>query len=541
MDIFPLTSVFQSSTAEHALPLYTVAQLRAFEDAAAQTLPPHTLMARAGCAAAAFIRQRNADPTAPRVWIAAGPGNNGGDALVTATELHQCGQSVAVCMPVCVNTQDARHALENARAAGVSITDALPNVNLGAYEWAIDGLFGVGLARPLEGVYMELVRLLSRHTESGGSVLALDIPSGLACDTGALAEGSQAVKATHTLTFIGVKPGLYTAHGRDYAGEIWLAPLGLEAAHSSTVCSFSEPIAWLNAPALFRASLPARSHASHKGCYGNLTILGGNIGMMGAPILAARAALFAGAGKVRVALIGEGGPAYDPLYPELMLGNLDNFDPSRADVWVIGCGMGHDMRARTAWANALALDVPKVIDADALNLLAQHPDWAARIADYQSAIVLTPHPLEAARLLRCDIDTVQRDRLAAARTLAAQYACCVVLKGSGTVIASSDQRLAINPTGHAGLATGGSGDVLSGLIGALMAQRMPPFEAALAAVFLHGRAAETLADHGIGPVGLNAGALASSFRRLFNAMFYRGYAHAHSTVHTADAHHLDSF
>src|SRR5260364_85577 len=512
---FMTADVFIASAA-HTLPLYTVAQLRALEADAARTLPPDTLMMPAGKATAAFIRQRGADCAAHRTWIAAGPGNNGGDALAAATELHQQGVSVEVCMPARVNAKDACHALDIARAAGVCITDTLPDQDVRKYQWAIDGLFGIGLTRPLDGIYAELARRLSRRMESGSPVLALDLPSGLNSDTGARVKNGSAVKATHTLTFIGVKAGLYTADGRDYAGEIWLAPLGLDV--DDVDLEHSKHKLWLNAPDLFKLRLPARPHAAHKGDYGNVTVLGGHTGMMGAPMLAARAALFAGAGKVRVALMADAGPAYDPLYPELMLGNLHTFDASDVDVWVIGCGIGRDARARAACADALAQGAPTVIDADALNLIAQREDLAARVAQHPDAAVLTPHPLEAARLLRCDANAVQHDRLAAARALAAQYSGIVVLKGSGTVIAAPDGHLAVNPTGHAGLATGGSGDVLSGLIGALIAQRMPPFEAALAAVFLHGRAAEILSDDGIGPAGLNAGALAPAFRRLLNSM-----------------------
>src|SRR5260364_170320 len=207
---FMTADVFIASAA-HTLPLYTVAQLRALEADAARTLPPDTLMMRAGKATAAFIRQRGADCAAHRTWIAAGPGNNGGDALAAATELHQQGVSVEVCMPARVNAKDACHALDIARAAGVCITDTLPDQDVRKYQWAIDGLFGIGLTRPLDGIYAELARRLSRRTESGSPVLALDLPSGLNSDTGARVKNGSAVKATHTLTFIGVKAGLYTA------------------------------------------------------------------------------------------------------------------------------------------------------------------------------------------------------------------------------------------------------------------------------------------------------------------------------------------
>ena len=503
------------------LALLSLANLRAVEADAMAGFPPHTLMARAGRAAARFLREQIAQNSAAAVpstvWIAAGPGNNGGDALVLATELQRTGIAVEVCMPVEVKPDDARWALAEARAAGVAITAAAP-ASLEHYGWLIDGMFGIGLTRPLEGIFATLAQHLSQRAKQQGRVLALDVPSGLDSDTGNVVGAGSAVRATHTITFIGAKPGLFMASGRDLAGVVTLAPIGVER-----VANAARTTVQLNAPALFASFLPARDFSTNKGSFGSVAVVGGDTGMCGAPILAARAALYTGAGKVHVALLGAGAPPYDPPHPELMLHPVDDLPLDKMDALAIGCGMGNRERASKVLNDVLALDVPKLLDADALNLLAADPALAAKVAARGAQgdpCVLTPHPLEAARLLGCDAPTVQRDRLAAACALTARFASVIVLKGTGTVVAAPDGRFAINPTGNAALATGGTGDVLGGIIGALLAQRLPPYEAALAGVYLHGLAADTLTAQGDGPAGLTAGELASMVRKLLNRMFY---------------------
>jgi hydroxyethylthiazole kinase-like uncharacterized protein yjeF len=503
-----------------ALPLYTVAQLRALEVRAAAALPEHTLMSRAGAAGALLLRERAAhDGTLAggrAVWIAAGPGNNGGDALVLAAELRRAGIAADVCMPVEVKPDDARWALGEARAAGVPISHVAP-ATFDAYDWLVDGLFGIGLARPLEGVFAELARRMSAHAHEHGRVLALDVPSGLNSDTGNIVGHGEAVFATETVTFIGAKPGLYMTHGPDVAGTVTVAPLGVAAGDAGG------DVACLNAPGSFVPHFPARAYAAHKGSFGSLAVVGGDTGMCGAPILAARAALHTGAGKVHVAFIGTGAPAYDAPFPELMLHPLDALSLDTMSALAIGCGMGRSTRAATLLAQVLALDVPTLVDADALNIIGERADLAqgliARGAD-GVATVLTPHPLEAARLLGCDAAAVQRDRLAAARALASRFHAVIVLKGAGTVIAAPDGRIAVNPTGSAALATGGTGDVLGGVVGALLAQRLPAYEAALGGVYLHGLAADTLVRAGVGPAGLTAGELAPAVRQALNRMVY---------------------
>lgn len=511
-----------------ALPLLTLTDLRILETQAAAALPPHTLMARAGKAAAGYLleqitRDTSAEKSRHKVWVVAGPGNNGGDALIMAAELHLAGIAVNLCMPVEVKPVDARWALETARAAGVAIATT-PPASLEGFTWLVDGMFGIGLTRPLDGVFATIARQLSQHTKAKsrrGGVLALDTPSGLDSDTGTVVgekpgqSESAAVHATDTITFIGAKPGLFTAQGRDLAGTVMVAPIGIDSSTRTAV--------QLNAPELFAAFLPPRDFATNKGTFGSLAVVGGDTGMCGAPILAARAALYTGAGKVHVALLGDGAPPYDPPHPELMLHAIDDLPLDKMDALAVGCGMGHRDRATRVMHDVLPLGVPKLFDADALNLISTDPSLAAKVTArgvQADPCVLTPHPLEAARLLGTDAPGVQRDRLAAARALAARFAGVVVLKGTGTVIAAPDGRIAINPTGNAALATGGTGDVLGGIIGAFLAQHLPRYEAALAGVYLHGLAADTLSAQGHGPAGLTAGELAPMVRTLLNRMFY---------------------
>lgn len=509
---------------ERPLPLYTVAQLRALETRGALGLPEHTLMARAGAAAAQYLVERAAHDGSLAaehpVWIGAGPGNNGGDALVLATRLRQAGIAAEVCMPVEPRADDARWALGEARAAGVPISHVSPS-SLDGFGWIVDGLFGIGLARPLDGVFADLAARIGQRAGTRGRVLALDVPSGLDSDTGNVVGGGAAVRATDTVTFLGAKPGLYMTHGRDLAGAVTVAPLGIDLPPANDV-------ARLNAPSLFVRYFPARAFASHKGTFGSLAVVGGDTGMCGAPILAARAALLAGAGKVHVAFVGKGAPPYDPPYPELMLHPPGALAYETMDALAIGCGMGRGPHALSSLAAALACDAALLIDADALNLISHEAALAETLVERGASgtargvrpCVMTPHPLEAARLMGCDAAQVQRDRIGAARLLAERFSAVVALKGAGTVIASPDGRAAVNPTGNAALATGGTGDVLGGIVGALLAQGLPSYEAALAGVYLHGSAADALTAAGTGPAGLAAGELAPTVRGLLNRLVY---------------------
>lgn len=488
--------------------LYSVAEIRAIEQAALAAQPPGSLMQRAAQAAAALAQTLVGGNNA-QVLILAGPGNNGGDALEVAALLAAAGwQPQVLHYAGSQPAPDCAAALAHARSAGVRIDPISEWTALRATGWAlvIDGLLGIGLARPLSG---DLCPLLEYVNTLACPRLALDVPSGLNADTGnVVGPDGIALHATHTITFIGDKPGLHTADGRDVAGQVQVADLALD--HSL----FPPASAQLNGPALFAPWLQARRQNSHKGSYGDLIVIGGAHGMSGAPVLSARAALQCGAGRVFIGFL-EQAVEFDAGHPELMCRRAADLDFSSAAL-VVGPGLGSSREAHDLLAQALATATPLVLDADALNLLAVEPGLQQRLQQRRGATLLTPHPLEAARLLGTSAAAVQADRLAVARTLARQFNASVVLKGSGTVIAQADGRIALNPTGNPALASAGTGDVLAGVCGALLAQGWPAPKAALAAVWLHGRAADLLVEQGLGPIGLTASELIPAIRCALN-------------------------
>ena len=482
--------------------LFSVGQIRAIEAAALAQQPPANLMQRAGAAAAAWALELIHEVRP--VLVLAGPGNNGGDALEVAANLRDAGVDVTVLHRAArAPSRETAAALERCQMDGVTFVDAAP----AGVQWAliVDGLFGIGLTRALDD---DLVQLVKRCT--GCPVLALDVPSGLDADTGTVVGGGAAMRATHTMTFIGDKPGLHTGDGRDYAGIVRVADLDIDHA------LFPALEATLVTPASFAGALPLsqRRENSHKGSFGDVAIIGGAEGMAGAAILAARSALFSGAGRVFVAAL-DARLSLDALHPEIMFRSAAGFDLQKRTL-VVGPGMGDSTGARNLLAKAIAGATPLILDADALNLLAAEPGLQEAVRTRAPMAVMTPHPLEAARLLGVTAKVVQADRLAAARELAARCGAVVVLKGSGTVIAHPDGRVAINTTGNAGLATGGAGDVLSGLTGTLLAQGWDAWPAALGAVWIHGAAADRLVAGGVGPVGLTAGELPEAIRAVLN-------------------------
>ncbi len=469
-------------------PLYSAAATRALEAALATTLAPHTLMQRAGLATARLALA--IAPHAHNYWIACGPGNNGGDGLEAAMHLQQWGKIPLVSWLGNLDTAptDARASHARAVAAGVRFVDAPP----ADCEACIDALLGTGTNRAPEG---RLADWIAQINSLRVPVLAVDLPSGLNADTGATP--GPGVRASHTLCLLTLKPGLYTAQGRDQSGAVWYESLGADL-------TSTEPQAHLGgAPAA-----AVRRHATHKGSYGDVAVIGGARGMSAAALLAASAALHHGAGRVYVGLLDDGGITVDPTHPELMFREPAALDAA-ALTMVAGCGGGPAMAAQLP--RLLSVAPRLVLDADALNSIANDSQLAtllrARTAR-QRQTVLTPHPLEAARLLACTTAAVQADRLAAAQQLARQFGCVIVLKGSGTVVAAPDRLPVLNPTGNARLATAGTGDVLAGLIGARLAHGESAFDAACAAVWLHGQAADTWPQD----QALTAGALAQAIR-----------------------------
>lgn len=422
------------------LPLFDVAASRRIEARALVHSPD--LMERAGLAVAklALAVRRGDGP----IWVACGPGNNGGDGRIAARHLAAHG------LPVHVG-HDAPQ-----RPALV-----------------IDALLGLGLNRAPS---TELLATIAAMQACGAPILAVDLPSGLLADTGQPA-GERAVRADHTLTLLTLKPGLFTGEGRAHCGRLWFDDLGMAPDEPPT------------ADLLGPSPRPERGATSHKGSHGQVLVVGGAPGMQGAARLAARAALACGAGRVYLDLLGAAAEdVADPGQPELMRGQLADL-PQAAGV--IGCGAG---RAITAPLPDLLRGLPRlVIDADALNAIATDAELQTLLkARPNGTTLLTPHPLEAARLLGRDTASLQADRLAAARELAERLHCTVVLKGSGSVIASPGERLALCARGGPALATAGSGDVLAGWLGGLWAQQ-PGASAhaiACAGVDTHGRAGE---------------------------------------------------
>lgn len=472
-------------------PILRGTALRALEIKHAGAMP--SLMERAGTAAARIALEM----LDGRALVVAGPGNNGGDAFVVARLLKNAGHAPTVLFagdPAKLPA-DARAAHAAWIAAGGACSAGYPP---GRFGLVVDGLFGIGLARPIEGRHAEWI---ARINADGVPVLALDVPSGLDALTGAAT--GPVVRATRTATFIALKPGLLTADGPDLCGTIAVCDLGLDVPSDGLLAE----------SALFRHCLQPRPRNSHKGSFGSVAILGGAPGMAGAALLAGRAALKLGAGRVYLGML-ERLPV-DPLQPELMLRPADEA-PGLATVLAVGPGLGQSLAARSLLIRALDSGLPRVIDADALNLVAQEPSLLTRRAASSPPSLLTPHPAEAARLLGCSLAEVQADRVAACLEMARRFGAHVALKGCGTVVAAPDGRWFINATGNPGLASAGSGDVLTGLLAALLAQGWPPLEALLAAVHLHGAAADACVAAGRGPLGLTAGELIDPARTLLN-------------------------
>ena len=484
--------------------VFLARDIRDIEHAILSQSSPPPLMARAGAAVAEFARELLGD-RAKRVLLLAGPGNNGGDAFVAARQLKEWWFDVTVVFTglEAKLPADAKAALLDWRAAGGTLHESIPS--RGDWHLIVDGLFGIGLERPLEGKHAELVHW---SNASGIPILAIDIPSGLHADSGRVL--GCATRARHTLTFIGLKAGLFTLDGPDYAGEVRLDSIGVDLPQTSG------PRGWRIESALIANVLPPRRRNSHKGSFGNVGILGGAPGMVGAALLAGRAALKLGAGRVFVGLFADS-PTVDLAQPELMLRPAqDLLKMEGLNCVAVGPGLGESQAAQHALAAVLAHEVTLVLDADALNLIAAHPKLQNSLAARGSASILTPHPAEAARLLATSTDKIQHDRIAAARTLSTRYNAAVVLKGSGSVCSLKSGEWYLNTSGNPGMAAAGMGDVLTGIIAALIAQGGDPDLALLAGVHLHGLAADRQVAAGIGPAGLTASEVIDAGRWLLN-------------------------
>jgi hydroxyethylthiazole kinase-like uncharacterized protein yjeF len=491
------------------VPILTTEGLRAVEAGHAASGRP-SLMARAGRAVAESARRMAAD-TGDAILVVAGPGNNGGDAWVAAEALLEGFHRVVALdagagAPKAPEARAARAAFESRGGSVVHDWPTEPRLAL-----VVDGLLGIGLARDVDA---RLSALIERINRCGAPVLAIDVPSGLDSRTGCVR--GVAVRASRTLTFIAHKVGLHTADGPDHCGAIERDDLGtgadvLQAAHG-----------FLLEPAMVAPWLAPRRMNTHKGSFGTVAVIGGNRGMVGAALLAGRAALLTGAGRVFVALLGSDAPSVDIAHPELMMRSVD--EALGAGVIVAGPGAGRSPSAtsRSTFERAtlpalLARPVPLLLDADALNAIAFDEVLQRSLREgRKAATLLTPHPAEAARLLGTETPRVQEDRLAAAQALARLFRAHVVLKGAGSICASPDGAWSVNGTGNPGLATAGSGDVLAGIIGALLGQGMEAWRALQYGVCLHGSAADACVARGMGPIGLTAGEIALEARAVLN-------------------------
>lgn len=483
--------------------LYTADQVRELDRRAIQGhgIPGYTLMQRAGAAALEVLGRMW--PRGRVLAVVCGPGNNGGDGYVLARLARAAGWEVrlaAVTDPGALQG-DAARAWGDWRAAGggvVSLDAALEGCDV-----IVDALLGTGLGRPVEGAMAEAIL---RINAVGVPVLSLDIPSGLGADTGAVL--GRAVRARATVTFIGLKLGLFTGEGREHGGEVHFDALAVPAA----VYAGMIPAA-ARADAAVLGRLPRRRRSAHKGDFGHVLVVGGAPGMPGAVRMAAEAAARVGAGLVSVATHA-GHAAFIPLArPEVMAHGVtapDDLDPllERATVVAVGPGLGQGDWGRALLQRVLAWEGPRVLDADALNLLAGAPQ---RRGDW----VLTPHPGEAARLLGCTTARVQADRPAAAAALQARYGGVCVLKGSGTLV-HDGRGLTVCTGGNPGMASGGMGDVLTGVLAGGMAQGLAatPGETAVLGVCAHARAADMAA--GEGERGLLASDLIQRLRGVVN-------------------------
>jgi ADP-dependent NAD(P)H-hydrate dehydratase / NAD(P)H-hydrate epimerase len=484
---------------------YSVAQARELDRLAGASfdLPGVELMERAGRAAAALIRTRF--PLAQRIAVVCGTGNNGGDGYVVARLLAEAQREVFLYAPdqALPAAGEAASACAAWRAAGGQMS--IFSGELAAVDLVVDALFGIGLPRPPLGAHAALIEAMNAQS---APVLALDVPSGVDADNGATP--GAAVNAAMTLTFIGVKQGLLTGAAPGLVGTLLVDELDLPRVLFACVPAAAQVLK----PEQLAHWLPPRPRAAHKGNFGHVLVVGGDEGYGGAVRLAAEAAARIGAGLVSVATRASHVPAILAARPELMVrgvagpGDLGAL-LDKASVVVVGPGLGQSAWSQTLLATVTERGLPIVMDADALNLLAQ----AACVLPEQ--VVITPHPGEAARLLDLSTREVQSDRFGAAQRLAEYFQATVVLKGAGTLICDGPQSLSICPYANPALATGGSGDVLSGCIGGLIAQGLSATDAARAGVLIHVLAAAAAARDG-GERGTLAGDLMPYLRRLAN-------------------------
>jgi len=480
--------------------LYRAAQVRELDRIAIQErgIPGFELMSRAGAEVFALLKKKWSDVRSVAVFC--GSGNNAGDGYIIAKLALDAG------LQVCVYTVsepdklkgDALAAYRQYTQADGKVTSFQAGQRVNA-DVLVDALLGTGLDRAVTGIYAEAIQAINAYS---GPVIAVDIPSGLHADTGNAMDC--AVRADCTVTFIGLKQGLFTGQAAEYCGEIRYAQLGVPDDVFDAIKA--------SATRVVKTPLPRRDRCAHKGSCGHVLVVGGELGYSGATRMAGEAALRVGAGLVSIATRSEHSGLMNLGRPELMCHGVDTAEQlsallAKASVVVVGPGLGQSTWAKALFNAAISSGKPLVIDADGLNLLAKSPTT-------KSNWVLTPHPGEAARLLNCATADIQQDRFAAALSIQAKYGGVAVLKGAGTLIAS-EQEHAVSNTGNPGMASGGMGDILAGVIAGLLAQGLSLQDAAQQGVYNHGLAADLAAAKG-GERGLLASDLMPYLRQLVN-------------------------
>jgi hydroxyethylthiazole kinase-like uncharacterized protein yjeF len=483
------------------LPVFTAAEMRALDARAVADLriPGARLMEAAGSGAASLLARRFGSLRSRRVAVMCGKGNNGGDGFVAARRLAARGARVRVYLAGRRDEVhgDAAEALSRWRGPVAELADrsvlAHLDRELGVADLVVDALLGTGLRGPARGLVAEVIEAINRAGRIGRPVAALDVPSGVDSDRGQLL--GPAVEARITATFVGYKPALLLHPACERAGEVMVIPIGIPEAEVGAGIKTH-----LLEAADARAGLIPRRADTHKGTYGHLLVVAGSLGKTGAAALAGRAGLRSGAGLVTVATSASQQPIVAVLGMETMTEAL----AETAERSLVALGPGLSLVAETeALARAMVEEVerPMVVDADALTALTGHLDVLARA---RAPRVLTPHPGEMARLLGTSVSEVQADRLGVVREFCQRHRVWLVLKGAHSIVGAPDSALRINPTGNPGMATGGTGDVLTGMIGAFLARGLDPLAALQAAVYLHGAAGD-LAARARGEEGLIAG------------------------------------
>ena len=452
-------------------PIYIKKQIKEVDKLTAQTLSISSfeLMQKAGRAIYAYVQHYS------KILIVTGAGNNAGDGFIIATHALKNGQDITVWSLINIESlpADAQKAAQNYLDAGGKLVKQQPNSK---FDCIIDAIFGTGLSRNVVDYFADAIAWINSQKSQ---IVAVDIPSGLDADTGAIL--GCAIYADLTITVICYKAGLITHHGKDCCGRLFLENLG---ATEKILSKIPTQIKLLD-KSVFKLQTLNHKHNSHKGTYGQVVVVGGHDGMLGALILAGTAALRSGCGMVEVVSNYEQVVNISLQHPELLTANQP--EASRllksCDVLAIGPGLGLNQESKDTLAFCLKQNLPMVIDADALRLIADK-------RQFSNNVILTPHPKEAACLLNSDVNHIQSDRISAAKAIAKKYNACVILKGSGSIIAQSDGQVFICPFGYSGMATAGMGDVLTGIVAGLFAQGTSPLEAACVATVWHALAAE---------------------------------------------------